>query len=90
MKKKQTAKEIARLFEEKISDANLISDIFDYLQFDCKIGAFIDPNKLDGSIKRFYELQTKRILCKKDLTFVKKSSIIHHINRIKLNEISRR
>ena len=54
----QTAKEIARLFEEKIGDANLISDIFDYLQFDCKIRAFIDPYKLDESIKRFYKLQT--------------------------------
>ena len=58
MKKKQTAKDIARLFEEKIGDDNLISDIFDYLQFDCKIRAFIDPNKLDEGIKNFYELQS--------------------------------
>ena len=58
MKKKQTAKDIARLFEEKIGDDNLISEIFDYLQFDCKIRAFIDPNKLDESIKNFYDLQS--------------------------------
>ena len=58
MKKKQTAKDIARLFEEKIGDDNLISDIFDYLQFDCKIRAFIDPHKLDEGIKNFYELQS--------------------------------
>lgn len=49
MQKRQKAKEIARLFEDKICDTNLISDIFDYLQFDCKIRAFIDPNKLDES-----------------------------------------
>ena len=58
MQKRQKAKEIARLFEDKICDTNLISDIFDYLQFDCKIRAFIDPNKLDESIKVFYELQS--------------------------------
>ena len=66
MKKTQTAKEIARLFEEKIGDANLISDLFDYLQFDCKIRAFIDPYKLDESIKRFYKLQSVADILKSD------------------------
>ena len=47
MKKKQTAKEIAYLYEEKIGDADLLSDIFDYLHFDCKIRVFIDPDKFD-------------------------------------------
>lgn len=36
----------------------MISDIFDYLQFDCKIRAFIYPNKLNEDIKTFYELQS--------------------------------
>lgn len=96
MKKKQTAKDIARLFQEKIGDANLISDVFDYLQFDCKIRAFIDPNKLDKSIKTFYELQSvdsliqvidlilqgKEIACMEERTFLKnvKEYIVDHLD----------
>ena len=62
MKKKQTAKEIAKLFEGKIDDADLLSDIFDYLHFDCKVRVFIDPNKLDECIKFFYEQKTEEAL----------------------------
>lgn len=96
MKKKQTAKDIAQLFEEKIGDDNLISDIFDYLQFDCKIRAFIDPHKLDEGIKKFYELQSvdslipviDLILQGKEASFVEdktllanvKAYIVDHLN----------
>jgi YesN/AraC family two-component response regulator len=96
MQKRQKAKEIARLFEDKICDTNLISDIFDYLQFDCKIRAFIDPNKLDESIKVFYELQSmdsltqvidliikgKELACMEEKAFLKnvKDYIVDHLN----------
>ena len=96
MQKRQKAKEIARLFEDKICDTNLISDIFDYLQFDCKIRAFIDPNKLDESIKVFYELQSmdsltqvidliikgKELACMEEKAFLKnvKDYIADHLN----------
>lgn len=62
MKKKQSAAEIARNFAPRAEDANLISDIFDYLQFDCSIRAYIDPVKLDESIRRFYELKSEESL----------------------------
>ena len=96
MQKRQKAKEIALLFEDKICDTNLISDIFDYLQFDCKIRAFIDPNKLDESIKVFYELQNmdsltqvidliikgKELACMEEKAFLKnvKDYIADHLN----------
>ncbi|MBQ9735654.1 MAG: helix-turn-helix domain-containing protein [Clostridia bacterium] len=96
MKKKQDAKEIARLFEGEICDANLISNIFDYLQFDCKVRAFIDPNKLDESIKSFYELQSidaltrvidliikgKELACMEETAFLKnvKEYIADHLD----------
>ena len=87
MKKKQTAKDIARLFEEKIGDDNLISDIFDYLQFDCKIRAFIDPHKLDEGIKNFYELQSvdslipviDLILQGKEASFVEDKTLLANV-----------
>ena len=62
MKKKQTAKEIAQLYEEKIGDADLLSDVFDYLHFDCKMRIFIDPDKFDECIKLFYEQKTVEAL----------------------------
>ena len=62
MNKKQGAKEIALLFEEKIGNDNLISDVFDYLEFECKIRAFIDPDELDKSIRSFYELKNVEAL----------------------------
>lgn len=87
MKKTQTAKEIARLFEDKIGDANLISDLFDYLQFDCKIRAFIDPYKLDESIKRFYKLQSVDALIQvidliqqgKEVSFVEDKKLLANV-----------
>ena len=56
MKKKQTVEEIALLFAEKTDD-NLISELFDYLQFDCRIRSFVEPNKLDESIRNYFELK---------------------------------
>ena len=52
--KVRDAKEIAKIFEKKIDDPNLISDLFEYLQFDCRIRVFIDSAKLDESIRSFY------------------------------------
>ncbi len=60
--KKQTSREIARLFADKIEDSNLISELFDYLQFDCKIRTYIDPDLLDESIKSFYETKSEDTL----------------------------
>jgi len=62
MKKKQVAEEIALLFAEKTDADNLISELFDYLQFDCHIRAFIDPNMLDASIRNYFELQNNEAL----------------------------
>ncbi len=96
MKKKQGAKEIAQLFAHQIGDANLISDVFDYLQFNCNIRAFIDPGMLDESIKSFYELQSmdaliqvidlilkgKELACMEETTFLKnvKEYIVDHLD----------
>jgi YesN/AraC family two-component response regulator len=60
--KKHTSQEIVRLFSDKIEDCNLISEIFDYLHFDCKIRTFIDYEQLDESIKNFYELKNEEAL----------------------------
>lgn len=62
--KKYTSKEIVRLFSDKIDDCNLISEIFYYLHFDCKIRTFIDYEQLDESIKNFYELKSEEALTK--------------------------
>ena len=61
MTKKQGAKEIAQLFEKRIGDDNLIFDIFDYLQLNCTVRAFIDPNELDESIKSFCEMKSVKL-----------------------------
>lgn len=84
MKKKQNAKEIARIFEEKINDVNLISDLFEYLQFDCGVRAFVDSSLLDESIRSFYESKSmddlirvidllqkgKELSCMEETTFI--------------------
>ena len=60
--KKHASQEIVRLFSDKIENCNLISEIFDYLHFDCKIRTFIDYEQLDESIKNFYELKNEEAL----------------------------
>ncbi len=96
MTKKQGAKEIAQLFEKRIGDDNLIFDIFDYLQLNCTVRAFIDPNELDESIKSFCELKSvnaltqvidlilkgKELSCMEEKTFLKnvKAYIVEHLN----------
>ena len=47
MRKKQDTKEIVQIFKDKLDDSNLISDLFDYLEFDCQTRAFVNPSVLD-------------------------------------------
>lgn len=49
-----TDKKIIELFKDKINDENVISDVFDFLEFDCLSRKFIDSNDLDKRIKEFY------------------------------------
>jgi len=58
MKKNQAAEEIALVFAQRTDCENLISELFDYMQFDCHTRAFIDPSKLDESIRKYFELQS--------------------------------
>ena len=55
MVKNKTVKGVAKLFGERLTDENIISDIFDYMRFDCSARSFIDPTQLDARIKAFCE-----------------------------------
>ena len=59
-----TDKKIIEQFKDKINDENVISDIFDYLEFDCKIRSFIDSSALDKQIKKFYNTRDIETLTK--------------------------
>lgn len=95
MNKKQAAEEIALLFAEKSDDESLISELFDHLQFDCCVRAFVDPSKLDENIRKYFEtkskdalisaieliLEGKELASMEEETFLKsvKSYIINHL-----------
>ena len=46
MKNCAKAIETAKLFEGKLGEENIISEIFDYLNFDCMARLFVDPASL--------------------------------------------
>ena len=51
--KMRDTKEMIKAFEDKIDDPNLISDLFDHMQFDCSIRVFANCEELDESIRAF-------------------------------------
>ena len=53
MNKELTAKEIALLFNDNMDNDFAISKVFDVLEFDCSVRKYIDPAKLESSIKNF-------------------------------------
>ncbi|MBP3436423.1 MAG: helix-turn-helix domain-containing protein [Clostridia bacterium] len=50
-----TSKKIAALFAKRLEEDNLISDVFDYLGFDCTLRCYIAPDALDEKIRDFYK-----------------------------------
>ncbi len=50
-----TIREIANLFKDKLDDENIISKIFDDLEFDCSVRRYLDPNELDACVDKFYK-----------------------------------
>lgn len=58
MKNCAKAIETAKLFEGKLGEENIISEIFDYLNFDCMARLFVDPCELDANIRSFYNTRS--------------------------------
>ena len=55
MIKKLYAKDVIDLWGKRLDDENIISEIFDYFQFDCLLRRYVDSSELDEKIRVFYE-----------------------------------
>ncbi len=81
--KKQSASEIANLFRDRCDGENIVPDIFDYLDFDCTLRGFLDPEAIDGRIREFYRTKNvecltsvvEMILCAKETAFVEEKKL---------------
>ena len=55
MIKKLYAKDVIDLWGKRLDDENIISEIFDYFEFDCLLRCYVDSSELDEKIRVFYE-----------------------------------
>ena len=62
MIKKQSAEDIAKILTENSDDKNIISELFDYLEFNGRIRCFVDAVKLDSLIRSFCETKNNNTL----------------------------
>lgn len=46
------------LWGNRLDDDNIISEIFDYFEFDCLLRCYVDSAELDEKISRFYKTRS--------------------------------
>lgn len=58
MVRKLYAKDVVDLWGTRLDDDNIISEIFDYFEFDCLLRCYVNSDELDKKIGAFYKSRT--------------------------------